>query len=103
VNPPGSQRAMRRRSSWLIAIAAAASAFVVANALEAALIHADGVSEAFEDGGDPIDLVAAIARASIAETPEEIACTLLDAARTPRGERLAPPDDQAVVACRIGD
>jgi phosphoserine phosphatase RsbU/P len=63
----------------------------------------DGVSEALENGCDAIDRVAAMARGSLARTPQEITQALLDAAHVSNGGRLAPPDDQTVVAFKVED
>ncbi len=61
----------------------------------------DGVSEALENGGDPINQLAALARSALVRTPKEVVRALLEAARQSSGERLAPPDDQTVVAFRV--
>lgn len=63
----------------------------------------DGVSEALDNGCDAIDRVAAVARGSLARTPQEITQTLLDAAHVLNGHRLAPADDQTVVAFKVED
>jgi sigma-B regulation protein RsbU (phosphoserine phosphatase) len=61
----------------------------------------DGGSEAFENGGDPIVQVAALARACLTRTPRDIAQALLEAAGSSRHGRISPPDDLTAMAFKI--
>jgi phosphoserine phosphatase RsbU/P len=65
------------------------------------LLVTDGVSEALEEGGDPLVQMTRLARAGFDRPLEELARSLLEVRGATRAERLAPPDDQTVVAFRV--
>jgi sigma-B regulation protein RsbU (phosphoserine phosphatase) len=67
------------------------------------LIVTDGVSEALEDADDPADQLAALARPLQALSPRQVVDQLLTAARGSGEKRVAPADDQTVMAFKVED
>jgi len=67
------------------------------------LLFTDGVSEALEDGQDPIESLIGLARPLLPLSPDQVCSRLMATLGAARRRSVAPPDDRTILAFRARD